>query len=185
MMVSQQTNKITHKKRNQLSTPLALSLGVVAGAGLLLGTYFIFLYKSTPNIIPPGIKKQVSFNVFYPSPDPTVTVDSKSFKYDSQAKLMSYVITYVKTPVTIAEQATPQNFIDIPQAYDKLIESLSEYGSFQSYYDKVSLTHPKEFNGQQSAVMNSKGTLVFAHPTRGDLTEDQWKKLFNGFEVIR
>lgn len=184
-MVGQQTYKIKNKYRPQLSTPLVLSAGLILGAGLLVGAYYLFLYHPTTSVIPKTIKKQLSFVVFYPSPDSAVTVDIKSFKYDSQAKLMSYVARFGNTPITIAEQATPQNFIDIPQAYDKLIESLSEYASFQSYYDKVSLTHPKEFNGQQSAVMNSKGTLVFAHPTKGDLSEDQWKKLFNGFEVIR
>lgn len=176
-----------HKTNNrrQLSLSLVLGLGIILGAGLLVGFYYIFVYHPTPNLIPENLKKQLSFVVFYPAANPAIVVDANSFKYDSQAKLMSYVITYGKTPITIAEQATPQNFIDIPPAYDKLVESLSEYASFQSYYDKVSLTHPKEFKGQQSAVMNSKGTLVFAHPTQGDLTEDQWKKLFNGFEVIK
>lgn len=179
-MVGHQKNK-----QKQLSTSLVIKVSLVLGATLLGGLYFLFVYHATPNVIPSAIKKQTSFVIFYPGPDPAVVVDAESFKYDNQAKLMSYVITYANIPITIAEQATPQNLIDIPQAYDKLIETLSEYGSFQSYYDKVSLTHPKEFNGQQSAVMNSRGTLVFAHPTQGDLTEDQWKKLFNGFEIIR
>ena len=182
-MVGQQTKNLINSRR--LSTSVAISLGLLLGAGLLVSLYVLFVRQNTSNPLPPAIKKQVSFVVFYPRPDPTITIDTKSFKYDSQAKLMSYVMTYANTPITIAEQATPQNFIDIPQAYDKLIESLSEYGSFQSYYDKVSLTRPKELNGNQSAVMNSKGTLVFAQPTKGELSEDQWKKLFNGFEIIR
>ena len=183
--MGQQKYKIRGKYRRQLNTPLMLSVGLLVGVVFLIGTYVLFFYQSTAGNIPPTIKKQVSFNVFYPRPDPAITVATNSFKYDTKEKLLSYVVNYANTPITIAEQATPQNFIDIPQAYDKLIETLGEYGSFQSYYDKVSLTRPKEFNGQQSAVMNSKGTLVFAHPTKGDLSEDQWKKLFNGFEVIR
>ena len=184
-MVGQQTYNLKTKHRRPLSTSVALSLGLVVGAGLLLGAYYLFFYHASPNVIPPAIKRQVSFVVFYPSPDPDITLVPNSFTFDPKTKLMVYEISLANTPITVSEQSTPQNFIDIPQAYDKLIESLSEYASFQSYYDKVSLTHPKEFHGQQSAVMNSKGTLVFAHPTKGALTEDQWKKLFNGFEVIR
>lgn len=183
--MGQKTYKIKAKYRRQLSTPLALSMGLLISVALLTSAYFLFIYQVTPNVIPPNIKQQLSFVVFYPNPDPAVTVDSQSFKYDDRVKLLSYVINYVNRSITIAEQPTPPNFIDIPQAYDKLTESLGEYAKFDSYYDKVSLTHPKEFKGQQSAVMNSKGTLVFAHPTNGDLTEEQWRKLFNSFEVIR
>lgn len=179
----------SYKLRDKSSQYAASKFRVVAIGLLVIGVAvvgFIGL-QSTPadGSIPQTIKRQVAFVIFYPSPKAAVVVDANSFKYDTKEKLLSYVVNYANTPITIAEQATPQNFIDIPQAYDKLIETLGEYGSFQSYYDKVSLTHPKEFNGQQSAVMNSKGTLVFAHPTKGDLSEDQWKKLFNGFEIIR
>ena len=159
---------------------ILLSIGIAA---LLIYSYQ--KYQNPKNAIPSQIKSQLSFIVFYPGPSPDTTVDSSSFKYDQPTHVFSFVVNFMHQPVTIAEQATPQNFIDIPQGYDKLIESLSEYASFNSYYDKVSLTHPKEFKGQQSAVMNSKGTLVFAHPTSGSLGEDQWRKLFNGLEIIR
>lgn len=185
MVARQKTYNLGSKYRRRLSTPLALGLGLILGAALLTGSYFLFIYRATPNVIPTVIKKQISFVIFYPNPNPAIIVDAQSFKYDEREKLLSYVVQYANRSVTIAEQATPQNFIDIPESYDKLIESLGEYASFDSFYDKVSLTHPKEFNGQQSAVMNSKGTLFFAHPTNGDLTEDQWKKLFNNLEVIR
>ena len=179
----------SYKLRDKSSQYSTGTFRIIAVGLLVIGLTvagFISLHRThTDGPIPQTIKRQVAFVIFYPSPKTAVVVDVNSFKYDTKEKLLSYVVNYANTPITIAEQATPQNFIDIPQAYDKLIESLGEYGSFQSYYDKVSLTHPKEFNGQQSAVMNSKGTLVFAHPTKGDLTEDQWKKLFNGFEVIR
>ena len=145
----------------------------------------MFVYHATPNSIPSAIKQQVGFVIFYPSPGSNVLVDAKSFKYDANTKLLSYKIKFNDLPIIIAEQPTPQNIIDIPQYYDKLIDSLSVYASFDSFYDKVSLTRPKEFKGQQSAVMNSKGTLMFAHPTRGDLKQEQWRKLFNGLEAIR
>jgi hypothetical protein len=184
-MMNKQIYKIKKRYRQLLATPLVLSFGLVLGAFMVAGIYFLFFHHTGFNPIPSKIKQQASFVVFYPGTDPSVTVDANSFKYSSQSQLMSYKITYNNAAITIAEQSTPQNFIDIPQAYDKLIESLNVYASFDSYYDKVNLTHPKEFNGQQSAVMNSKGTLVFAHPTKGELTEDQWKKLFNGLEIIR
>jgi hypothetical protein len=95
------------------------------------------------------------------------------------------VASYSGKSLTFAEQSTPQNFVDIPQAYDKLIESLNSYSSFDSFYGKVDLTHPKELKGQQSAAMNSKGTLMFIHPTNGDLSTDQWKQLFNNLSIVK
>ena len=160
-----------------------LLLGLIVGG--IVGGYIYNKHHQGTKIIPSDIKKQLSFIVFYPSPNASAVVNQKSFKYDAQSKLLSYVLGYDGKQLTVAEQPTPQNFVDIPPAYEKLIESLNEYNSFDSYYDKVSLTHPKEFKGQQSAVMNSKGTLLFVHPTDGDLNLDQWKKLFNGLEVIR
>ena len=174
------------EKRMRASRTQKTILGLV----LLIGVTAVLAYgyqrhQNPKNRIPAQIKSQISFIVFYPGPSTDTSIDTRSFKYDQPTHVFSFVVNFMHQPITFAEQATPQNFIDIPQAYDKLLESLSEYASFNSYYDKVSLAHPKEFKGQQSAVMNSKGTLVFAHPTSGSLNEDQWRKLFNGLEIIR
>jgi hypothetical protein len=145
--------------------------GFVAAAAVAL----LLLLRKEP-AIPPVINKEASFVIFYPGENSQTKINKETFKYNTQAKNLSFIVS---------EQSTPEGFVDIPQAYDKLIESLRAYASFDSFYGKVDLTHPKEFSGQQSAVMNSKGTLIFVHPTNGSLSTDQWKQLFNNMNVTK
>jgi predicted N-acyltransferase len=141
------------------------------------------LHKDSP--IPPAVNQEANFVIFYPNENSQTKINKASFKYDSHAKALSFIVTYNSKSLTFSEQPTPQGFVDIPQAYDKLIEELNGYSSFDSYYGKVDLTHPKELKGQQSAAMNTKGTLTFVHPTNGDLSNDQWKQLFNNLDIVK
>lgn len=183
-MVSQQVSRLYHLIISKLSRSQIIVSSIVVFS-LLVGIIMLVGSRHSPGLIPDNLKKQISFVLFLPSSSPEMNINTKSFRYDPVSKVFTFKMQYDHSTLTIAEQATPQNFIDIPQAYDKVMETLNEYASFNSYYDKVSLTRPKEFKGQQSAIMNSKGTLITAHPTKGELTEDQWKKLFNGLELIR
>jgi len=70
------------------------------------------------------------------------------------------------------------------QDYDKVVTSMNGYGKFDCDSGTVHLTRPKDLAGKQAAVMNAKGTLMFVKPA-SDLSEDQWRKLFNGLEVIK
>jgi len=145
----------------------------------------ITLIKNRYNPIPDQIKQNVKFVILYPDKTHSQPVISKSLKYDQSSKVFSFVYSTGTADITVAEQATPQAFTDIPQAYDKLVQNLNEYSSFDSYYGKVSLTKPKEFGNQQTAVFNSKGTLVFAHQTKGNWTKDQWNDLINHLNTIK
>lgn len=151
-------------------------------AAVAAGGYF-FLHK-TP-LVPAKFTRETSFVIFYPTKNSGATINESSFKYDTSSKVLSFTVNQNGVSMAVGEQSTPQGFIDIPQAYDKLIESLNGYAEFGTYYGTVNLTHPKEFNGQQSAAMNAKGTLMFVHPTYGQLSEDQWKKLFNNMQTVQ
>lgn len=155
---------------------------IVVVAGAAVGAY-LGLHKSP--LIPPAIKKQVAFVIYYPNKTSGVQVDSSSFKYDNDSKVLSFKATGYGVKMTIGEQPTPQGFIDIPQAYDKLIEDLNGYSEFGSYYGTIDLLHPKEFKGQQSAALNAKGTLMFVHPTNGSLNKNQWQQFFNTLQLIQ
>ena len=159
-----------------LLTTLILIVAILGGA-------ILWLRQAHP--IPRYITSQINHIILYPDANSGVTVDTSSFKYDDANKLLSYSAKMGGTAITVSEQATPESFTDIPQAYDKFVSGLGEYGSFDSSLGKVYLTHPKDLNGQQSAVMNTKGTLLFIHPTNGDLSDDQWRKIFNGLRVVK
>lgn len=88
------------------------------------------------------------------------------------------------TQLTITQQATPSVFSDVPQYFPTLITRLNEYSSFGSIYGTVHLTKPKELNGQQQAVLNTSGTLMFVHPSH-NLSDDTWRRFFNGLQVVK
>ena len=123
---------------------LARSLKYIAGI-LLIATIavggYLFLHK-TP-LVPAKFTKETSFVIFYPSKNSGATIDQSSFKYDTNSKVLSFTVKQGDVSMAVGEQSTPQGFIDIPQAYDKLIESLNGYAEFGSYYGTVNLTHPK------------------------------------------
>lgn len=166
-------------KSSKLLKSLVVSLAIAS----ISTTAYLVLHKNSP--VPADIKKQVSFLVYYPDKGSLALPDKTSFKYDDASKVLSYKIYLGNVSMTVAEQATPQNFVDIPEAYNKLIESLNGYKQFDSLYGTVNLTHPKEFKGEQSAALNAKGTLMFIHPTNGKLSDDQWRQLFNNLRILK
>jgi hypothetical protein len=164
-----------------------LLLAVLGGAIVASAIFGFRAFQKSENVqvVPADIKQKISHVIYYPDTIGGLTVDKTSFKYDDTNEVLSYTAKYSSAEITIAEQSTPENFVDIPQAYDKLVETLNSYSAFSSFHGTVYLTKPKENKGQQSAVMNSKGTLMFANVTIGSLTDNEWKKLFNNLEVIR
>jgi hypothetical protein len=151
-------------------------------AAVAVGGYL--WYKQAHVIIPANIKKQVTFVIFYPQNNSVVQVNKKTLLYEPDKKLLSYTGKFAGsgTSFTLSEQTTPDSFVDIPQAYTKLLSSLNQYDSFGTANGTVALTHPKELNGGESAVMNAKGTLLFVRPS-GTVTSDDWRRLFNNLQV--
>ena len=175
--------KKADKLRQLPLKPILIGVAIVLVAGIIAAVLMLRGGEDGP--VPAEVKKQLSFGVMYPSDNQILFVDQASFSYNSQAGVLGFS---GKTPdgklISFNEQATPESFVDIPQVYDKLITSLQPYGSFDSVHGKVSLTHPKELKGGQTAVMNGKGTLVFARPDK-DLSSQEWRKLFNSLQLIQ
>jgi len=167
--------------KSWLKTGVVLILGVAIGVGVVLGWLH---FKSSSSPIPKNIKKQLSFIVLYPAPDPNTKVNKATFKYDSQNGVFSFVVLTYGISNTITEQSTPDPFNDIPNYYQTFVTKLRSYSTFDTDIGKVDLTRPDSLNGGQAAVMNSKGVLLFAHPTK-DLTKEQWQHFFNSLETIK
>lgn len=128
---------------------------------------------------------KLTFPLFWPAKDSTITASKQSVKYDPSSKLISYnAINNNGVRLIITEQETPTSFSDIPQVFSKLVETMSQYGVFDSQNGTVYLTHPKELNGGQAAVMNSKGTLMFVKPIT-TLDDDSWKIFFNSLQIAK
>ena len=137
--------------------------------------------------IPHDILKQAAFGIWYPAANPPeFKVDRGAVKYsvNGQDKLVTFVARGLTNNLSFTEQAVPDSFNDIPQLYDKLIEKLRAYSTFDSVNGTVSLTRPEELKGGQTAVMRAKGTMVFVRPDK-DLSADDWRRLMNNLSFAR
>lgn len=142
-------------------------------------------WQKSKIIIPNDIKKQVTSTVFWPEKNSPVVGDKSTIKYDSENKLLSYVVrTSDGTKIVVSEQPAPDAFADFPQTYVKFAEDLRQYSSFENSNGKVYLTHPKELKGGQTAIMYAKGTLMLLRPDK-DISDDTWKQIFNNLDVIQ
>ena len=162
-------------------SPRAASIALVVFALVIAGGIGVWRATASRQSLPSAVAQQLSFGVYFPTtPTNLATIDKRTISYQAMTGLLSYTARLQDgTTINVNQQATPTSFVDIPQAYDKLLSSLQPYTSFDSVNGKVSLTHPKELKGDQSAVMNARGTLLFARPSK-PLTDTQWRQLFNG-----
>ncbi|HEY4964397.1 MAG TPA: hypothetical protein VIH90_06935 [Candidatus Saccharimonadales bacterium] len=157
---------------------------VIVPIVVILGLLSIYFLRSKTTTIPEAVKSQVNFPIMYPSDSSLLTVKPQSIKYNSSDQQLTFVAMYKRCTVSFSEQPTPSSFIDVPTVYTTLVTNLNEYTSFESINGSVYLLLPKELAGAQSAVMNSKGTLMFARPI-SMLTVNEWKQIFNDLQVLK
>lgn len=121
--------------------------------------------------------KDIDYILFYPDAVKTgYAVDYSTIKYDTAHKGTSFVVTGKGNKMTFAEQTTPDQFNDIPQYWQRFVDKLNGYKSFDSPDGKVALIRPQNLNQKQAAVFNGKGTLMFIYPEK-DLSDNDWRKL--------
>ena len=123
--------------------------------------------------------------ILFPEKTSPYKADPKSMEFnpDPSYKSLTFKAKSHVTELIITQQATPENFTDIPQLYDKTVEAMKPYGSIDTKQGKVTLTTPDKSNNNQVAVMNNHGTLVFVRSEK-DLDNDQWRQFFNGLQLI-
>lgn len=137
----------------------------------------IHIYDTKPPIIPGTIQKQVNFPIFYPNLSQRVDIETNSFKYDKSLGQVTFIVKFASRSITFAEQTSPDSFAADPTFYNNFIEKLGGYATFDSVNGTVSLTEPAQVDAQ-TAVMNAKGTLLFAKSS-GNISQNNWTLLFN------
>ena len=158
---------------------LIATVGVILVALAALAASYL-LRNHSP--IPSSIQSQLSFTPFVAGKEGDV-IGTDSYKFDAKNDLLSYVIHLESgTFLTVSEQSTPQQFIDIPDGYVKLTDGLNRYGVFVNPLGTVYLTRPKGQSAGQTAVLNASGVLMFVRSSK-DLTDDQWRRVFNQFSL--
>lgn len=164
-----------HKLRLRLIL-LTLSIGLAIIGGWL----FIVNRRDASQLLPATIRRQLSFVVYLPGKG----WDTSALSVGYAGGVLSYRTTQAGAALTVTQQTTPGVFNDVPQYYPNLVNKLNEYSSFGTANGTVYLTKPKELNGQQQAILNNNGTLLFAHPNH-NLSDDVWRRFFNGLSAIK
>lgn len=161
-----------------------IQIVILATVIVVAGIVFVFTVVLQP-VVPPGIKKQLSIAVLYPK-DSAFAIDHSSWKYDKSLGLLTYLVRDKdnNAKITVSEQSSPPQFSEVPGTLDALTSKLNTYADFDSINGHAYLTHPKELKGGQSALMNAKGTLMFAKPDK-NLSDSDWRKFFNAIDIVR
>ncbi len=153
---------------------LLLSLIILAGLGF-------WLTHREIGPIQKNVRKQVSFSILEPQPKTAWELDPKSIIYSTKTNVLTMTAESQNITISINEQAQPDTFNDVPQYYSSLLNKLNQYVDLHTDIGTITLTHPKELNGGQTAVVNLKQTLIFARPSK-NLTNSQWKDFFNSMQ---
>jgi uncharacterized protein YggT (Ycf19 family) len=141
-----------------------------------------FLLIRLHSEFPSSVSKRADFSIFYPSKETTINPLRSTISYDNQAGGVSYTVMVNNEHVVISEQSSPDIFNDGPVLQLKLQQS-HQFASLTSHLGEIALTKPTGLNDQVVAVLDVKGTLIFAHALQ-HFTSSQWIKLFNSLQVI-
>lgn len=163
---------------------LGVVLLIIFAAGLTYGI-MRFVISRQQSIIPSAIQEHIAFQILAPNTSSKIWKMPKNLiNYDTQQGTLSITTIGDHNELVMSEQQTPQIFTNIPQYFPTLLGKLNQYGQFQTSLGDVELTHPTELHGNQTAVLNSSGTLVFVRP-QYNLSVSQWTSYFNNLIVVR
>lgn len=158
-------------------------LGVFVIVIVAAAVFEIARYRQATNTasLPTTIKQKLAMPALTPvSQADNYTLNQDSIKYDDKEKLLSYTLASSDNSITVTEQPYPDVLI-----YDKLTGAIGQYSQVDTTAGKVTLGRPKDGGGAQVAVLNyNNQTLIFAKPQK-DLSDDQWRLVFNTLEVVK
>ncbi len=156
-------------------------MSFVAVPLIVLSSIISFFVLRTINPLPKNIVKEIAFVYVLPA---NWSIKQDSVRYKDAVLSFRATDPESTNEMSITQQSTPEVFTDVPQYYPTLLDRLNRYKTFESANGVVYLTKPTELKGAQQAVMNSKGTLMFAHPVR-NMTDDEWQRFFNSLESFK
>jgi len=134
--------------------------------------------------LPDAIYSRLNFPLLAPASGSAYKIQQSTAKYNAPSRVVLFHVANGNQNMLVTEQATPDPFNDIPNYYQTLVNDLRDYADISTASGTVSLTRPVELKGQQTAVSNNKGVLIFVRPNH-DLSEDQWRAFFNDLAMVK
>ena len=171
----------TKQQRQKKNITRIILIGLLFLAGTL-----IYITNLTANPVPQSIRSQVSFKFIIPI-SALVKIDSSSYSYDSDNKILSFIGTYQNNNIVFNEQTAPDTLGTDSQPYYQAL-GIHAYAQFKVALGTVVLTRFWQAgtlipNGQ-SGLLLAKGTLLSIH-TDKTLSNEQWKTLFNTTKIAQ
>lgn len=170
------------KNRNFKKNVLALVAALVV---LGVATGVLFYLNNASNPLPSDIKNQLSYKAVYPPSGLGTIIDS--YQYNQNDRVLTFSLRKFDTKIVFVEQKAPESLGANGQVYFPAI-GIHPYAQFQSKIGPAALTkfyksgNLEQFS--QSGVLYSEGTLVWVGSQK-NLTNDQWKTLFDGLKVSK
>lgn len=157
---------------------------VVIGIGVVvaIATGVIVAYTvkhHTTTLLPSAIATQLPYSAYVP--DQSWEGMRKTVSYKDG--ILRFTVQRDGIHLVFTEQATPATFSEIPQYYTALLSKLNQYSSISSPLGTVYLTKPTELKGDQTAVIETGGTLCFVRPDQA-LTDESWKQIFASLQKV-
>ena len=174
--LAKQRSRAARYKKSYISIAIVLIL-IVAG-----GLIYYFVYSNTIPI-PKAVRKEVKFAILYPQSNRTTVYNKASFKYAKSLGQLSFIVNFDGNNITFAEQTTPEPFNATTTFFSSFTQRIGSYATINTTDGQAVLTLPKQTN-QETAVMNTKGTLLFASST-SNLSESSWTLLLNTLQSIQ
>jgi hypothetical protein len=154
-------------------------LATVIMLAVLAGLIGVLVPHNRVPSVPKAIRNRAEFGIFIPKTTANGAIKAHSFTYDQDTKVVKYVLkAQGGGSITFTQQAAPSGFQADPNAFSDLVASMQPFSTFESASGDVALTRPAQLQGQESAVMNSHGTLLFAKPSK-DFPVRYWQQLFD------
>lgn len=161
---------------------------LVVGAVVLSGAigFGIYLIKGKRNPLPASIKARVNFQVAYPAVH-QAPIDASTYQYQSDQHVLSFKANFAGANLVFSEQPAPKNLGSDTEAYYPAL-GIHPYAQFKTSLGLVALTKFWESGTLlptgQSAILASHDTMILAHSDH-DLTNQQWKSLFESLKITK
>ena len=176
----------------KLSRRHVIILGIVSLVIITVvgGTWaWLNVFRHEP-VISSQILSKANFTIFHPRIDEKssdawqLQKDRTSYDKDSGVLTLHVLQSSTGREIVLNEQPVPGTFSDVPTQYSTMLNTLHEYNELQLGFGTVALTYPEELKGEQTAVANKAGTLIFAKPS-ANLTDSEWQSFFESLRILR
>lgn len=158
-------------------------IGIAVVSLIAITTYN--LLKPDTNPLPKDIRSRLRFSpLIIPLDTQYYTSDSYTYsKAEDSVDILSYVVHFDNSQITISEYVQPSQFSDIPEYQSQFLTNvIKQYDTVQTSNGQIYLGRLTD--KKQLGIMIEKGLVVFMTPS-GDLDTAIWRHFGEQLEIYK